>query len=325
MKNYTVRTYERSDYAQWNAFVSKAKNATFLFHRDFMEYHSDRFIDFSMLVFDEVKLVAILPANRVGATVFSHQGLTYGGFVFAENIKLGKVLEVCRAVLFFLDQHKIGFLQVKMIPEIYNSVLSEDIKYAFFLTDSKLIRRDCLAVIDLSKPFASSKSRKESIRRGTINGLEIREEAKFDLFWNEILVPNLHKKHQSKPVHTAEEIKKLHAIFPENIRHFNVYKDEKIVAGTTIFITENVIHPQYISGNPQKNELGSLDYLYDFLINEISKDKKFFDFGPSHEQNGKKINNGILFWKESFGAKITIQDFYDISTSRFSALDNILI
>ncbi|GEP50706.1 hypothetical protein FNO01nite_13780 [Flavobacterium noncentrifugens] len=325
MKNYTVRTYEPSDHTQWNAFVSKAKNATFLFYRDFMEYHSDRFSDFSMLVFEGEKLISILPANRSEDAVFSHQGLTYGGFVFDENIKLGKVLEVCRAVLFFLDQNKISLLQIKMIPEMYNSMLSEDIKYAFFLTDSKLIRRDCLAVIDLSKPFSATKSRRQSIRHGAANGLEIREEAEFDFFWNDVLIPNLHKKHQSKPVHTLEEIKKLQQLFPQNIRHFNVYHKGNIVAGTTLFITENVVHPQYISADAQKNELESLDYLYDYLISEISKGKNYFDFGPSHEQNGKKINNGILFWKESFGAKITVQDFYEINTSRFSTLDNILI
>lgn len=325
MKNYTVRTYEPSDYAQWNAFVSKAKNATFLFHRDFMEYHSDRFADFSMLVFEGEKLLSILPANRAGAAVYSHQGLTYGGFVFEENIKLGKVLEVCRAVLLFLDQNQIGLLHLKMIPEMYNSVFSEDIKYAFFLADAKLIRRDCLAVIDLSKPFSAIKSRRQSIRRGMANGLEIREEAEFDFFWKDILIPNLHTKYQSKPVHSLDEIKKLQQIFPQNIRHFNVYHEGNIVAGTTLFVTENVVHPQYISADARKNELESLDYLYDYLINEVSKGKNYFDFGPSHEQNGKKINNGILFWKESFGAKITVQDFYEINTSRFSALDNILI
>ena len=75
MKNYIVRHYTSKDFAIWNAFSSTAKNATFLFHRDFMEYHQDRFQDFSLLVFEEDKLVSILPANRVGDTVFSHQGL----------------------------------------------------------------------------------------------------------------------------------------------------------------------------------------------------------------------------------------------------------
>jgi len=48
----------------WNEFVKNAKNAHFFFLRDYMEYHSDRFEDYSLLVFDETqKLISILPAN----------------------------------------------------------------------------------------------------------------------------------------------------------------------------------------------------------------------------------------------------------------------
>ena len=153
----------------------------------------------------------------------------------------------------------------------------------------------------------------------------IKEELEFDLFWNDILKPNLDKKHQAKPVHSAEEIIKLQQSFPDNIRHFNVYHNHKIVAGTTVFVTDRVAHPQYISGNEQKNVLGSLDFLYHHLITEVFKDKIYFDFGPSHEDNGKKINEGILFWKESFGAKTTVQDYYEVATANYTLLENVLL
>jgi hypothetical protein len=325
VKNYTIRRYTSDDYAIWNAFISAAKNATFLFHRNFMEYHQDRFEDFSLLVFDGEKLFSVIPANRVEDAVFSHQGLTYGGLVFDAKIKLGEVITITKSVLQFLHQNNIATFQLKLIPSIYTSFFSEEIEYALFLTEAKSVRRDCLSVIDLTKPFLFSKTRRESIRRGEKHGLVVREELKFDLFWNEILIPNLDRKHNSKPVHTFTEMIKLQESFPENIRHFNVYYNDKIVAGTTIFITDKVAHPQYISGNLQKNELGSLDYLYNYLITDVFKDRNFFDFGPSHEENGKKINEGILFWKESFGAKTTIQDYYEVKTANYGLLDSILI
>ena len=56
-----------------------------------MEYHKERFEDFSLLVFDKVKLVAVLPANRVDNKVYSHQGLTYGGLVYASKLKIEKI------------------------------------------------------------------------------------------------------------------------------------------------------------------------------------------------------------------------------------------
>jgi hypothetical protein len=325
VKQYTIRQYKSEDYALWNAFISSAKNATFLFHRDFMEYHSDRFQDFSLLIFESEKLISVLPANKVGDTVFSHQGLTYGGLVFGAKIKLTEVIEVTKAVLKFLNQNGISTFQLKLIPSIYNHYFSEEIEYAMFLTKATLVRRDCLSVIDMSKKFEITRTRNESIRRGQKHNLIIKEELKFDLFWNEILIPNLEKKHNSKPVHTATEISRLQQKFPDNIRHFNVYHEDKIVAGTTIFVTDKVAHPQYISGNEQKNELGSLDYLYHHLITTVFKNKNYFDFGPSHEENGKKINEGILFWKETFGAKTTVQDYYEVNTATYLLLDGVLI
>lgn len=325
MKNYSIRQYTVEDYVIWNHFVSSAKNATFLFHRDFMEYHSDRFQDFSLLIFDDDKLISLLPANKVDTTLFSHQGLTYGGFVFDNKIKLGEVISITKAVLRFLNQNNITTFQLKLIPSIYNAFFSEEVEYAMFLANVKLIRRDCLSVIDLKKDFSVTKTRKESIRRGEKNGLVIREEQKFDLFWNEILIPNLNKRHNAKPVHTIEEISLLQKKFPNNIRHFNVYFEDKIVAGTTVFITDTVAHPQYISGNEQRNELGSLDFLYNHLITEVFKDKNYFDFGISHEENGRKINEGLLFWKESFGAKTTVQDDYEVETSNYHLLENIML
>ncbi|MGV9003601.1 GNAT family N-acetyltransferase [Flavobacterium sp.] len=325
MKNYTVRTYNSDDFALWNDFIHSAKNATFLFHRDFMEYHSDRFLDYSLMIFYGEDLVSILPANRVEDMVFSHQGLTYGGFVFQSAIKLGQVLNIVKDALSYLSKNEIKTLTLKLLPNIYNAFFSDEIEYAMFLTDAKLFRRDCLSVLDLTKDFTISKTRRESINRGKKKELEIREEPIFKLFWDEILIPNLDKKHKAKPVHSAEEMVLLHRKFPNNIRHFNVYHNDKIVAGTTIFVTDTVAHPQYISGNSQKNELGSIDYLYHHLIAEVFKDKHYFDFGPSHENNGKQINQGILFWKESFGAKTIVQDWYEVETGSFSKLDNILI
>ena len=41
--------YNHNMKAEWDAFVKTSKNGTFLFMRDYMEYHNDRFIDYSLL------------------------------------------------------------------------------------------------------------------------------------------------------------------------------------------------------------------------------------------------------------------------------------
>lgn len=325
MKNYTVRLYNSGDFAIWNAFISSAKNATFLFHRDFMEYHSDRFEDYSLLVFDGEKLVSVLPANRVGNTVYSHQGLTYGGFVLNKKSKLNETLEILKSILKFLVENGVEKLFIKEIPSFYCTTFSDEINYLMQICQSKLVMKHNISVILLKQEISFSKSRRECVNRGKKNNLIIKEELNFEVFWNQLLIPNLKEKYNAVPVHTASEIALLQSRFPENIRHFNVYHNNELVCGTTVFLTENVVKPQYISGNDKNNELGSLDFLYDFLIRDIADGKEYFDFGPSHENDGKNIVSSINFWKESFGAKYVVQDFYEVETKNYSLLDTIML
>lgn len=326
MKNYIVRKYQSTDYLTWNEFVANAKNATFLFHRDFMEYHSDRFQDFSLLIFDENQnLKAILPANRLEDVVYSHQGLTYGGLILNEKTKLQEVIEITFNLLHFLNENGIPTLNLKQLPSFYAKFPSEEMEYLSFIINAKLVRRDSLSVLDLRTHYKFSKDRKQAINRGVKNELIVKEESSFELFWNEILIPNLKQKHQAKPVHTIDEISFLKSKFPKNIRQFNVYKEDKIVAGTTIFESENVAHSQYISGNSNKNELGSLDFLHNYLISNVFKEKDFFDFGISNENQGKNINQGLLSWKEGFGSRTIVQNFYEIETKNYSLLENVLL
>lgn len=323
MKQYQVRLYQPQDFSIWNAFISVAKNATFLFDRNFMDYHSDRFQDYSLMVFDGDKLIAVLPANRVEDTVYSHQGLTYGGLILTNKAKLSAVISIFKNVLQFLNENSIEKLIVKTIPSFYSDYFSEEIEYCLFIVKAQLYRRDALSVLDLTKKNAIASNRMEGVKRGIKNELIVKEETSFDLFWNEILVPNLATKHNAKPVHTLSEITKLKNLFPNNIRQFNVYKNEELLGGTTVFVNKKVVHSQYISGNETKNVSGSLDFLHHHLIKEVFKDYHFHDFGICNEYDGRKINKGLLFWKESFGAKTVIQNFYEVETVNYSILETV--
>jgi hypothetical protein len=325
LKKYTIKQYESSLYAIWNAFISKAKNATFLFHRDFMEYHKDRFEDNSLLIYEDDLCVAVLPANKIGATTFSHQGLGYGGLLYDEQLSLDDVIACFLTVLLFLNNKGIVSLTCKTVPSFYHKKPAEEFGYALFLANAKLVRRDTLAVIDLKKDFSFSKVRKRGIQKAIKNNLIIKEETDFESFWNQILIPNLAIRHKVKPVHALNEIEYLKNRFPNNIRQFNVYCEDQIVAGTTIFETETTAHCQYISKFENKVNLGSLDFLYDYLIHTVFAEKQFFDFGSSNENQGRKLNIGLSKWKESFGARTVVQDFYELETASYYKLETAII
>jgi hypothetical protein len=290
-----------------------------------MDYHSDRFQDFSLMVYKKDRLVALLPANIVDNVVYSHQGITYGSLIYLKVIKTIDLMEAFKSVLEFLKNKAIITLILKEVPYIYlHHQTNNPLEYVLFKTKAELIRTDMLSVLDLNYKSYSS-SRKEGVKRGLKSKLKVEESNSFDLFWNSILIPNLKSRHNVQPVHSLEEISLLKSRFPNNIRQFNVFYNNEIVGGTTIFENEHVAHCQYISGNKNKNKLGSLDFLHHFLIEKVFIDKRYFDFGTSNIRAGQHINEGLQFWKEGFGARSITQRFYKIDSENYNLLDYVLV
>ncbi|MCB0446940.1 MAG: GNAT family N-acetyltransferase [Gelidibacter sp.] len=291
-----------------------------------MDYHHDRFEDFSLMVYKDESLFALLPANRKLMTLYSHQGLSYGGLLLKDDADFNSVLEGFKSVLQFLKTLSIEELQLKLVPKHYHQLPSDEMDYLLFILKAELVRRDITSTIDCSnRQKITSSNRKRGLKKAIKNELKVKEVNGFAEFWNHILIPNLKAKHNTKPVHTLEEIELLKAKFPKQIRQFNVYNNNDVVAGVTIFETKTVAHAQYISANEQKQELGSLDILFDQLINTTYKNKRYFDFGISNENQGKQINKGLLSWKESFGAQAMVHDHYTIKTKDVERLDAVLI
>ena len=123
----------------------------------------------------------------------------------------------------------------------------------------------------------------------------------------------------------SREITLLKKRFPNSIRQFNVYYQDKLVGGTTVFESKNVAHCQYISADIDKNKLGSLDFLHAYLIDNVYNDKLYFSFGTSNVQDGKKINKGLQFWKEGFGARSITQGFYKIDIANYKSIEDLYL
>ncbi len=310
MKKYTIKQYESKDYESWNSFVGKAKNGTFLFHRNFMEYHNDRFRDYSLIVLDNEKWVAVLPANVVGNEVFSHQGLTYGGLVYIGKTGAESVEIIFNLILDFLKKNKICNLILKLIPDFYQLRTSNEMSYFLFQKKAILICRSMNLAIDYRKPLQISKSKLKHFRRISELGMSIVQTTDCTSFWNEILIPRLQEKHSAKPVHTLDEINQLILNFPENIKQFNAYFEGEIVAGITLFCSQQVIKSQYGAISHKGESVRALDYLFINLIQKYASEFSFFDMGIVDE--GNSYNKGLLKQKEELGCSVHIQDVYKI-------------
>lgn len=313
LTNYTIKKYHKNDYEIWNAFIEQAKNATFLFHRDFIEYHQDRFEDFSLLVFEDQKLKAVLPANIKVKSVYSHQGLTYGGLVFNTKLKGEKVEKVLDQVLLFLKENSIVNFYYKPIPDFYLQRGNQDLDFFLFKRGAVLERKEMNLAINLELPLQISKSKLKHFRRIENLDLDIVEEHDFQPFWEKVLGPRLLEKFNVKPVHTKEEIAFLRQKFPDNIKQYSVYQNDEIIAGITIFETKDVVKSQYGATSQKGEQVRALDFLFINLIHKYKrKGKRFFDMGIVNEENESGYHAGLLAQKEELGCSVYNQDFYKI-------------
>lgn len=296
----------------WDEFVKNSKNGHFFFQRDYMEYHSDRFEDFSLLVFDETdKLIALLPANIKESILYSHQGLTFGGFLVDDKMKTETMLEIFESLKHFLKEQNIKKIFYKCIPYIYHIKPSEEDRYGLFRNDAKLIRRDVSTTIDLTNKIKYQEQRARAVKKAIKNDLVFEESKNFKAYWK-ILEETLNTQHNAKPVHSVEEIERLATLFSDSIKLFVAIKDNKMLGGTLVFENKTIVHTQYLANSFEGRNIGALDFVIDKLINEVYSNKKYFDFGISNEDAGRYLNTGLIAQKEGFGARAVVHDFYEL-------------
>lgn len=309
-----VVKYKANYKSLWDDFVERSKNGSFLFYRDYMEYHSDRFLDSSLLFFEEDVLIAVMPANISQNILYSHGGLTFGGIISDERMKLSLMLQLFEQLIYYLKAQRILKIIYKAIPYIYHKTPAQEDLYALFRFNARLIRRDASSAILLEKKLRFSKGALWSIKTARKNGLTVRKSSDFTALL--LLVKEWKQsKYNVSPVHSADELNYLARRFPNNIVLRAVYKSEEMLAGLVTYEHQNLIHAQYIGATERGRKVGATHLLHNYWINEYSSNKKYYDFGISTEQNGRYLNPSIAYFKESFGARAVMYDFYEIDLS----------
>ena len=314
MNSFDIVRYTPAQLSEWNTFVSKSKNATFLFDRRYMDYHADRFEDYSLMVYYKSELYALLPANRVADTLYSHQGLTYGGLLMTSDSKTAVVRDAFVAVNNFLRQEGICRVIYKPIPWIYASLPSEEDLFALNnVCKAQVSSRDVATVVMLSHRLPLSELRRRCVKKAWKAGVEIREAQDCSVFWP-LLEANLKRRYNARPVHSLEEITLLKSRFPQQIRLFVACKDGRVIGGTLLYICARTIKTQYISANEEGRRVGALDLLFTTLLDKCSENgMEYFDFGTSNRPENDDLNDSLIFQKEGFGGRAVCYDTYEYS------------
>ena len=308
---FEIKRYTPQDKTIWDQYVSKARNATFLFYRDYMDYHSNRFHDYSLMFFKNGRLHSLLPAHSSDDTLCSHFGLTYGGLIMDINVTIAETCQLFVCLNNYLRLKGFRHVQYKAIPWIYHQVPSEEDLYAlFWKCGAKLSTRNVGTTIFIQQQLKWRRNHLRQLKKARLNGITVQRGADIAEFWS-VLEQHLWQRYQSKPVHSLAEMQLLQSRFPNNIIQYNAYKEGHIVGGITIYLSHNVVHAQYSSGNAEGMALGAMEIIYDKIMHEDYPNYAYLDLGSSTEQECSVINEGLISFKEGYGGRAVVYDTYE--------------
>ena len=308
---FEIKRYQTADADEWNGFVERSKNGTFLFNRSYMDYHADRFSDHSLMVYRRGKLYALLPANRMEQTLYSHQGLTYGGLIMTEKTTAADVVAIFRLMNKQLRAEGFRNVVYKPVPWIYHQQPAEEDLYAIVeVCGAKLSARGLSSTISKNYLNKWYRIRECGARHAKQAGVKIEESDDLKQFW-QILSDNLQERYGIVPVHTIEEIQLLRQRFPKQIRLMVAKENDVMIGGCVLYITNRVVHSQYIAANARGKEVHALDLLFQTAIAEALKTHTYFDFGISTEEHGTYLNEQLIYQKEGFGGRGVCYDWYE--------------
>lgn len=294
-----VRKYGEGYREQWEAFIDSSANGTFLHRRSFMEYHGERFEDASLMVWEGEELLAVFPAHQVGDQIFSHQGLSFGGFIFKKDLSYSTRSQIINSIIDYYKNQKIKSLIVSPVPYYY--IQEEGLKEVDYdslgleITGNKEIYL-------IEAPFIlKDKGKRKGVRRALRKGLEITEGEVTRTFWEEMMLPLYAAKIGKAPVHNWDEIALLSELHPGRIQLISAYLEEELLAGLVIFRHPKVVKVQYSAVTEHGKISRAMDFLMQYLMNLPGV--QYLDMGTVYDgQTGEKLES-LAYWKESFGAQ----------------------
>ncbi len=305
--------YRPEDIEQWNRFVAESKNATFLFDRGYMDYHSDRVRDHSLILRQNDQIIALFPVSEHGRTVVSHGGLTYGGVLSGSKMSAAAMLHILDAVVDYYRAQRYSLLRYKAIPHIYHRYPAEEDLYALFRAGAKLCRTDVTTAIPLASRRPLSKGKKHNLSKARRAGIEVSRSSDYAEFMA-LLEETLASRHDTQPVHGLAEIELLVSRFPENIQLWVTRAGSRMAAGTVLYITDTVVHTQYMASSAEGKECGALDaVIIRLLDHDWGHSVRYFDFGISNTDEGRVLNEGLCAQKEMFGGSSVAHMFFEIA------------
>ncbi len=315
-----VEKYSEEDRQWWDPYVWQADNGTIFHTRRFLSYHpARRFTDHSLIFKQKNKVKALFPAIALHMdkdyVLYSHRGSSYGGFVY-RDAGIRDAFDLTESLKEYAKKEGFNRILMTLPPIVYMSKYSNYVDFALLQNSFRYQKREISSVLQfpsdpeqiltMFKPEARTATRK-SMKQGIV----IRRSEDYDSYYT-ILEHNLMLRHNVKPTHTLEELKKLAAIFPDRIHLWAAYLDQQMIAGVVNFLaTDRVLLAFYISDDKTFQTYRPVNNLFYHIFQWAVKNNfRFYDFGIFTVNMDP--NWGLGKFKESFGARGLFRDTFEL-------------
>jgi hypothetical protein len=317
-----VRAFSEADAGAWDAFCAASVNGTFLHTRRFLSYHGDRFADCSCIVERDGRWVGVLPAAAApddARCALSHPGATFGGLVHGGALAGADAIEALARIARHLCAAGFTALRYRAVPHLYHGVPAQDDLYGLFRLGAQRYRCDLSCAVDLESGAAPASRRERGVRKAHKAGVSVRAGVEqLAEFWP-VLLENLARRHDARPVHSLAEMSLLMGRFPQAIELVCARLDGAVVGGTLLFVHPRVVHAQYIAASAAGHEVGALDAVFAFAIAHARGRARYFDFGISNEDEGRRLNAGLYGFKREFGGGGAVHEHFALDLERAAA------
>ena len=314
-----VIRYEKKYLDQWEDFVESSNNGTIFHTRKFLSYHpADRFKDCSLLFKDKNKIISIIPAAHIkkddAVNFISHQGVSYGGFVYKDSLSIRQAFEMTETLIDYCTNNKFEKIIITHSPFVYQKKYNDYVDFAFIKNGFQYLKREVSSVVplDVNEDRVLSLFKSEArtaVRKSEKMGVVIRESEDFNDYYR-ILKNNLAMRHNVNPAHSLEELLKLKKLFPDKIQLVGAYIKNKMIAGVVNFYcNEKVVLVFYISNNMEYQQYRAVNYLFYTIIKDaVKRGLSYLDFGLFTVNMDP--NWGLGKFKENFGARGILRDSF---------------
>jgi hypothetical protein len=219
--------------------------------------------------------------------------------------------EVLAAAVGFLRERGVRLLRYKAVPHVYHAGPAEEDLFALVASGARLAHRSALSVLAPAASPPPQERRRRALRKARQAGLEVVESADLEDYWA-LLERVLGERYGARPVHTLAEIQGLQERFPRRIRLLAVRRAGEMLAGILIYESERVLRAQYIAASAGGRAAGALDLILDRLVTEARAAARVLDLGTSEGEGRSGLNEGVIQFKESLGARTVAQDTYEL-------------